>query len=386
MKKIVGIILTIVILAGICTGAYFYVYFMPIHVIERAFEDKDYEKVVEVYSKLEDSSDREKVRNQLLDIAKDYYDDYLDEAISYEDISEYFELVESVLKKESDYKDYLEDIDEIYESRNNYNLGIDAIETSDFLLAISYFELVSDIDEKYVELADEKIIYCQDSYVTIVIEEADGYLDSYDYVSALEVIEDALSIFPKEQRLLDYAEKLKAYTDVENVISYCATYDLGDLIASEMGIYGYDVYFPAVLIVAFEDSNLSVYVDPESIKPALDAMTADDESMKALYSIVEDYGFSQAGADMLISLTYGGSYSDFIYDYFGTEIDEALSEFTFHTTCFRTVTNIYIGTDGINDNNYLTCSIDGDVMTIESYTGNSAFWKQFEYPILLKKI
>ena len=141
-----------------------------------------------------------------------------------------------------------------------------------------------------------------------------------------------------------------------------------------------EVYLPAVLVLELSDDKLKIYVDPDSIESALNALTANEESMEAVYSLADEYGINKKEADILIALTYGGSYAKFIMDNFGGEIQDALDDFTHEVKCHADNNYIYIGTTDKNDNNYLTYSDNGTSIKLESYKGNDSILSLLPYP------
>lgn len=382
MKKVVSIFITIIILL-LAAGCYLFWYNMPINKINRAFEKEDYKEVTTLYSDLVKDEDMQSVKERLSSIASDYYESYIDHDISYKEAVKYFDLVtKKVLKKDKDVLGLLDNIKEIESSRDDYNEGMNLMEDKFYLEAIEHFTMVSKIDKENYKAAKKNIDSCIEAYCLDTIAMAEELMAECDYDGAYNVVIYAYNIFPEEQMLGEMLDVIKEYLEVDMSSSYYATYDLGDMIAAELGLYGYDVYFPAKLVFEFSDDHLRIYVDADSIESALDAMTADEESMKAVYALAEEYGIKKKEADLLISLTYGGSYTKFILDNYGPEIEEALADFTHDVSCKADSNYIYIG-DAKKGDDYLTYTDSGSYMTLDSYNGKDGVLGLLVYPLTL---
>lgn len=383
--KIILIFIPILLILGAVLGYYIW-YNMPINKIERAFEEGNIKEVVSLYSELTNDEDMKSVQIRLKDMASDYYDGYLDDEISYDEVVEYLELVtKKVLKKDKDTKSYIENIAIIKASRDSFDIGLNLMNEGSYLEAIVSFGKVSDLEKRKYKEAKSFIEECTTLYCEGVVDRANELIASEEYEDALSLVQEALSHFEDSELLSDKLEEILTYLDVDLAGKYTVTYDLGDMIVGELGMTGYDVYFPATIIFELGDDKLAIYVDSNSIESALNALTADSESMKAVYALAEDYGIGSKEADMLIAFTYGGSYTKFILDNFGGEIEDALAEFSHEVKCSIDNKKIYIGTTDKNDNSYLTYTDGGSYIIIESYTGNDAILGGLTYPLKLVK-
>lgn len=381
-KIILAIVAALLILGAVILGFIIW-YNLPINKINRAFEEGDIKEVVRLFPELTKDEDIDSVSARLKDMAGDYYDDYLDGDMSYDDTMAYFKLVSrKVLKKDKQVTKLINNIDEIEQSRTDFNEALSLMDDEDYLGAISLFNQVSKLDKGNYKKAATKIEECKTAYCEVVSEAADEQIEKGDYEGALLVIQEAIAILPDEEALTGKLTEIMAYMEVDISGTYTASIDLGDMIAGELGLTGYNVYFPAVLVLELSDDKLKIYVDSNSIESGLDALTSDSDSMEAVYSLAGDYGINKKEADLLIAFTYGGSYTKFIMDNFGGEIQDALDEFTHEVKCYADNKYIYIGTTDKNDNNYLTYSSDATGIKLESYKGSDSILALLPYPNL----
>lgn len=389
MKKAIIMILLVLLLGG-GVGGYFYWYYLPINRIERAFAQEDYDTVVEYYGELSDAQDKKDVQEELAAVAKDYYQQYYKEKVSYNTAMDFFDLTGKILKKHTQAMEYRANIQEIYQSRKTYGNGISYMNKEQYLNAIACFEAVSNLDEEYRKNADANIRTCKEAYCDKAIEQAQAHILSEAYYDARDVLEEALTYFPDEARLLDLLAEVREMIDaleavVDIVIDgdYVVTYNVGDLVAKELGVTNYKVIFPVKMTYSFRDGHLSISVVKSSIKPALDALTSDNDSMEAIYAVAKSYGINKTAADILIKMTYGGSYSDFIMDYFGGDIDEALKDFSLETIYCVDETAIYLGTEEPGGDDYFTYAGTDSGLRLEEYMGFDSMLSLLEYPIEL---
>lgn len=387
IRKILFVVIPVVIV--LCAvGGFLIWYNQPMNRINRAFEAADYETVVNLYGRLSKEDDIREVENRLIDIAQDYHNDYIKEKCSYKDIKSFFELItEDILRKNKKVTRLNDEIDEVNQSRIVYNDGLVSMENNELLTAIQCFEAVSELDKVYKEKADEYIIQCKNEYIDSVLVDVDVCIELEQYEIAQEQVIDALEIFPDDERLDEKLKEINAlmYSDIEG--TWSTTYDFGSLIAAEMGISGYKVYFPAELVFVFDGKNMNMYVDENSIRPALDAMTADAESMEALYAVAEDYGVNKFEADILVKLMYGGSYSAFLMDQYGSEINNALASFRCEVAYSADSKKIHLGDNGSGaSNNYYNYTTDnGSWMELTSYAGAQNPLNTISYPVKLTR-
>lgn len=380
-KKFILAIVAVLLIIGAAILGFVLWYNLPINKINRAFEEGDIKEVVRLFPELTKDEDIDSVSARLRDMAGNYYDDYLDGDMSYDDTMAFFKLVSrKVLKKDKQVTKLINNINEIEQSRTDFNEALILMKDEDYLGAISLFNQVSKLDKANYKKAAAKIEECKTAYCENAIEAADELIESGDYEGALEVVQEALEILPDDEALLGKLAEIMSQLDVDLAGKYTSTIDLGDLIAGELGLTGYNVYFPAVLVLELSDDKLKIYVDPDSIESALNALTANEESMEAVYSLADEYGINKKEADILIALTYGGSYAKFIMDNFGGEIQDALDDFTHEVKCHADSNYIYIGTTDKNDNNYLTYSDNGTSIKLESYKGSDSILSLLPYP------
>lgn len=391
IKRILFIVIPIVLVLG-AIGGFLMWYFAPANRINRALEAEDYQTVTALYDELYDrlkDEQTEAIQERLYSVAKDYHDDYLKEKVEYDDVADYYKLVmESVLSYHRKTKKLFEEVETIHQSRIDYDKGIELMEAGDYLGAIEFFRKVSEIDELYIDKALQYEDSCKQSYIAELIAEADVLIAEEKYESARELIISAFDYFPEEDELTAKLEEITAlmYSDIEG--KWSTTYDFGDLIASEMGLSGYSLYFPAELMFEFDGTTMKMYVNEDSIEEALDAMCADPDSMDALYVVAEQYGVNKLEADVLVKLFYGGSYSAFLLDQYGTEINEALNAFKCEIAYSADSRKIHLGASQSNTANYFTYeSEESNSLELLSYTGNTDPIYALKFPInLIRKL
>lgn len=218
------------------------------------------------------------------------------------------------------------------------------------------------------------------------INDIDVLISSEKYEAAQTKLEMALGYFPDNNQLLEKYSEIAAllFSDIEG--KWSAQYDFGDMIAAELGLSGMKIYFPATMVFDFSGNKVSIYVDESSISSAIDEMTKDSESMKAFYEVAAQYGVSKFTADLLVKFTYGGSYSAFLTDQFGGEINGALATFACSEAFCADSRKIYIGTTESNSSSYCDYSTkEGGKLLLEAYTGNHIILNSLNYPIELTR-
>lgn len=385
MRKIILGLISVFLIAG-GVWLYFAWKYSPINKVERALQNEDYREVVALYGELTKQEDQNYVEEELLSQAEKIYQDYVTEKISYEEMDAYYSMVsEEILKKNKTVTAERDEMEEIRSSREIYDKAVSLMEQGEYLEAITYFEQVSTKDKAYRQKADNAIWECQEAYLNSILERIDQLMQQEEYEAAREYILEAMKSMPEEESLSEKLREVQKYLDINIDGTWCTTYDFGDLIAKELGVYNYKVTFPAQMVFELKDHQMKVSVSRDSIKPALEALTGDAGSMEAIYSVAQDYGFDKKTADLLVAFTYGGSYADFIMDNFGSEIDAALAEYCYETSFGVDKSKIYIGTTGKNDRNYFTYTFEGSTLTVESYTGAGNILSLMKYPMIFKR-
>ena len=402
MKKLLLLFIPFLLLAG-GIGGYIFWYNLPFQQIERALQEEDYETVAELYGELSREEDRETVQETLSAVAEEYYEEYRKEKISFEEADGYFDLVWKVLKDKREVVVQRENMEEIRESRITFEQGEELMEQGEYLEAIVCFREISALDRKYRKKAEEWIPVCRNGYCEEVLGRVQEMLEAKAFEDAHQLVGEALEHFPEEVSLTQKQQEIEELEKQERerlererlereqlllVGNWSMEYDLGELIAEELGVKGYLLYFPVKMIVTIDEDSLQMYVQKDSIKPALDALTADPASMSAIYQVAQNYGINKSTADFLIRMTYGGSYSDFILDNFGDEIDAALAEFSLSTIYYADGTRIYLGTAQENETHYLSYVCSLEELQLEGYVGGQMPLSLLELkePLCLKPV
>lgn len=383
MKKTFFITTIVIMLMSILALSGFLIwYYLPINQINRAFDDADYEKVASLYEYIKKDEDRASIQDKFIEITKDYYNNYLCEIIQYDEINEYYDLVEDVMTKNKSFSRYKDDTVEIYDSRNAYNRAKELMDNKVYIDAINDFNLVSDKDKKYKKLAVENSAICRNSYCTDVIFNAQTLMDEHEYLSAKEVVTEALEYFPEESTLQDMLANIDAFLNIDINGKWCAIYNFGQVISGELGINAANLNFPVKIVMQIDNNssgnNIKVYMDSDSIKNAIDVLTSDEASMKAIFELANQYGLDKNLINIAVTTMYGGSYSKFVYDYFGSEIEKVLNEYSYTNKCDITPDKIAFSQDETIEYEYNNSSL-----VLKSYIGNNDLLNIIQYPLTL---
>lgn len=385
MKKFL-IIISIIIIA---VGGFLVWYFMPINVINRAFEKDDYEIIVEKYSKLTSDKDRENVKNRSIELVDKYYNAYLRESKDYKEVSRFYKLFMSKEFGEDDaFITYRERFEIIKESRDNFSLGEKYMQDGQYLEALEYFEKVSDEDKLYRRRTESNMAVCEEKYINQIIDDADKLVEAKEYSAAYAVLTEAYEKFSNNEMLSKKLEIVlelveKDVKESENISGqWYAKCDMGNILAAELGIAGSNISFPLDMVFDITDANINLYVDEKSIKPALQYLT--DNSMDELYKLAEGYGIGRKEADTFVKWTYRGSYPDFIMDYFKDDINEALKSVACQYS-YVIDDNCIVLTDSSGNVIRVDYLVVNGELHFEKYEGKDNRMNLFDYPVILKR-
>lgn len=388
MKKTLLILIPVcaVILLISAKLGYNYWYNLPENKMQRAFGAEDYKAVVELYGQLSKDEDKSEVKERLINIAVANYEDYLVERIEYKEAKDFFDcLLQLNFGRDTRVSDYRKMLKEVKESRDVFMTALQKMEEKKFIEAIASFEKVSVLDEVYYNKAKEHTETCKVGVRDLALAEAEHCMESEEYEKAQTVIFEALDILPEDGTLLEMQKEIQKYLEVSIKGNWSVKYDLGELIAQEMGLQGEKLYFPAMLVLECTDREVKMYVRKESIRMALDAMLADEKTMDLIYEVAADYGIKKGEADLLVKLMYGGSYTRFILDRFETQIDQALERCTYESVYHLDPYKLYVGTEGKNENHYYFYKQEGTKLILEGYVGEESVLKMLNYPMTLER-
>ncbi len=386
MKKVVVVLVIIIALAGGSVGGYLVWQNSPDVKIEKALLQEDYDLVVSLYGDVKSAELKNDVKEELLSIAKGRFNGYLSGEVSYSDMLTYFDLVErNILRNDESIREYRAQAKELEASKAVFEEAQKLRKDGKYMEAIASYEKVSLKDTENRAKADQYIYECREAYLQEILDRVDALIEAESYEEAKTCLLDAMKELPEEEALRDKLAEVQEAMKVSLDGTYTIQYNFGDLIAAELGITGYKVYFPAVMVMEIQGEEVTFYIDEKCIRDGLEALTHDTGSMEAIYSVVEDYGFTKGEADLLVMIAYKGSYTDFIMDNFGGEIQEALREYRFSDVCFADQHNFYLGTTGKNDDSYFTYTDEGLSLTFESYTGDNYVLKMMKYPLVFTR-
>lgn len=386
MKRVVIVLVVLICLVGGGIGGYMVWQNSPDVKIEKALLQEDYDLVVSLYGDVKSTELKNDVKEELLGVAKGRYNGYLQGDVSYSDMLTFFDLVErNILRNDESIREFRAQAKELNTSKEVFEEAERLRKDGKYMEAIASYEKVSLKDTENREKADQYIYECKEAYLQEILDKADALIEAESYEEAKSFLLDAMKELPEEDALKDKLAKIQEAMAVSLDGTYTTQYNFGDLIAAELGINGYRVYFPAVMVMEIKGEEVTFYIDENCIRDGLDALTHDAGSMEAIYSVVEDYGFTKGEADLLVTLAYKGSYTDFIMDNFGGEIQTALREYRFSDVCFADKHNFYLGTTGKNDDSYFSYSEDGIELTFESYTGENYVLNMMKYPLVFTR-
>lgn len=215
-KRKIIIPLVLVLLIGIAAAIGTAYFNRPVAVMNRAISADDFATAFEVYTtQLQDKPLEEDTIELLQEYADSVVNDYESGNLSYEDaMSEVDELTNFGL-----YDDTVATISETaVKTINRKNTldkyitaGNEALESDDFLSAISSFEDALEVDSESEE-AENGLTTAQDAYRDDVIGQVDQAISSREYATAKDILNSALTNMPGDEIL---SEKLNGIDDLE---------------------------------------------------------------------------------------------------------------------------------------------------------------------------
>ena len=286
---IVGIVAGVLVLASIGVGAFLYLS-RPMHKIEKAIEVTDTETVSDLYSELKSEDDMALVKEEMLKLSEDTYNDYLDEKISYDDAMDILDpLEDDVLADDEDFLKILSDMKDIKDSRDAFEKAEEAFLKEDYESAYEKYLMVIEKDTKNFEEAAKKIELC------------------------LEEINKGPSGMYEGSVSLD--------TMIEEFVSS----------------YGFDISIPDILFVSIyaefnEDGTGSLYVDEDDVKNITETLIPYIKD-SFLDKYLAEIGISEDSLDMLVTLGGYTSIDEFLEDKMDSLVDEGFKLMGIYDIC-----------------------------------------------------
>lgn len=111
-------------------------------------------------------------------------------------------------------EDAYSNYEEIVDSRNMYNEGVESFELKDYKNAVRAFSLVSPIDTVHYDKAQQKLAEASDGYANSAIRNAKDYIKEGDVKTALGTLDEAEEILGEKDILAEARlETLKQYKE-----------------------------------------------------------------------------------------------------------------------------------------------------------------------------
>lgn len=250
----------------------------PVDRIMRGIQNDDFSDAAVVYQeKIADDSDKfRKTHDEVTAYVEGLLEQYRNQEITYDYLMNKLYGIDQigVLGREITYA-YTE-ADYLHSCRETYASAEKAFDSGDYKEAISLYAKVADADFENGEKAIEQYNQSVELFRADVVSVAQGYIDSGEYSMAMTLLEDALYVVPGDSELLSVQQSCiqAEYDDniqslVEEAQMYSSSHDyVGALSFLDSCILTY----PEELILQQERSNCladyETYIVTESLKLA----------------------------------------------------------------------------------------------------------------------
>ena len=187
-KKTALIVVLIFMVVVLASGAVMYYLWAnrPYVKASEAFDEGQYETVVELYGDIRKEEERKEIYDMLLIYATAADEDYYKEIIEYTEAVNIYELTKPILAGDRSYLEAVNHTELIFESREYFEKAERFFQDENYQEAMDTYALVSKEDERYYDMALEQIELCKEYLMTWL----DG--DYSLYVDAKELIYDEL--------------------------------------------------------------------------------------------------------------------------------------------------------------------------------------------------
>ena len=332
-NKLIPIIAVILAVAAVAGGIAIW-YNLPVNKMNRALKAEDYKLASELYPQLTEDNDRHRVEKIFLRECRGYYDEYINEDISYKEAREFYKLASSnVLRGNESLKEIRNITDIVYEDRNAYEDALELLADKEYKEAILLLVSITDYDVKTYEAASAKALAAYDDYTSACMDDIREAIDIKEYETAIAYVDSALAFIPESYQGHSFMDTRLALerirSNIEQLMNdgaadgvYSTTYDIGNLLAEELGTDA-DIHIQVTMIVEISDTTLHIYPDTSELEAAIDSFA--NEHSDIIYELAENYGIDPDMAKTAIDLMYNGSWSAFIMDNFSSEIDAAMA-------------------------------------------------------------
>lgn len=303
-------ILLVVIVIGGAVG----VFTSPVYKLYRSLEKEDYASASEIYKEsVQDNFLWEWITGKVLSNAVvNEVESYGTNEIGYEEALAYLEAVSqmSALSVADEAAAEVENLQELYASKQAYELAESYYEAGDYEAALSAYQEVDETDTENYADAQSKIASATDNYRAQIIESIGSPSTIVEYETAISMLNSALVVLPEDEELLSMMEtysseliemvKASALTDATSAIStgnYSEAFevletalkytpddsDLLNLLSSVQSQYEAYIMSEAEAYMADYDYDSAI----ELLEQAL-SIFPDSESLQALQVTIEE--------------------------------------------------------------------------------------------------
>lgn len=222
-KKVIISSLVVIVIAAIVMTFWLIWYNSAKQKMLRAIEAEDYQLLVELYTDNSDDFDDEviSVLSEKIDCIKnDYLSDKADPELAKNNIVILKKIKLPTIKSHIDSAD--EYITLMDDSKENYNKGISAYNTSNYVDAIYYFKLVPTNDQNNYQSAQDKLKESIEKYRKLQIELSEKIAKDGDLSKAIAMLSDTQDVLPDDEliskKITDYRAQIKN-NEIDDILS-----------------------------------------------------------------------------------------------------------------------------------------------------------------------
>ncbi len=448
---IVVVLLLVLLLAG--AGIFALIWFnRPITKVADAFAEGDIDQVVELYEKVGDK-DKADVEEQAKTYAVDMVDKYLSgaEDVEYDTVSETLEtLYDSILAEDEEIAEKIAAIEAVKVSREAFEEAESYKNDGAYADALAAYANVVEEDAACYDDAQAAITEIKDTVRSEAITEAQNYVSYEDYYTAKDVINNALTILPDDEELLNELtaiEEAEVQGEIDAIISDANDYvawgdysyaveilndalevypgnsdltaalntiteemyaanpilgvwsielDVTEMMAEEIGADAETFTSPFVIDMMFEfteDGSYMIYVDKDSFKETV-TVWIDDYINYEIEAMCDDYGITMDEMDEMFVEMYGMSLKEYLNEAIEEEldvdslVDDATSSMETSGVYETEGDKLYMSEYYIDYSTYDVFTVSGNTLTISLPEGGTfeSDIPGIEYPFTLTRV
>lgn len=329
--------LALVVVGGI-GGIYYLGVVKPFNETKAAINAGDVDTVVDLYDSLKRDSDREFVKNEMLEYFENSVLDFKYEKIEYEDVeSRYRKLSKKILNGNEKAEALMGEAEMLNESKENFRKAKEYSAQEDYLAAIECYEKVSDEDPNY-DAAQKAIEECNE--------------------------------LQKEVMAAQAAESIAG--------EWVAYLDLGDYIESSAGLVE-DIEFKMGLLFTFDGNGKCVIsIDRDSI---IDACNDNSDVLEEyFYGFAEEDGYDRATVDLMVAMSGYNSVAEVVGESIYIKMMDEFGNGKGITNDYSVEgTKVWISNDGYGITGYFVYDESvGDYVISFDEKGNGKIFAAFE--------